>query len=31
MADFGSDAQGQPNVFRHIGRAEDARGYWEGE
>jgi hypothetical protein len=31
MADFGPDAQGQPNVFRHIGRVEDARGYWEGE
>ena len=31
MADYGKDAEGKPNVFRHIGRAEDARDYWEGE
>ena len=31
LADFGRDAQGAPQVFRHIGRTGDARDYWEGE
>jgi uncharacterized cupin superfamily protein len=31
MADFGNDADGKPQGFRHIGKSADARGYWEGE
>ena len=31
MAELGTDANGQPKMFRHIGRPEDAHDYWEGE
>ena len=31
MADFGKDANGAPQMFRHVGRTGDARDYWEGE
>jgi uncharacterized cupin superfamily protein len=31
MADLGTGADGRPAMFRHIGRTEDARDYWEGE
>jgi uncharacterized cupin superfamily protein len=31
MADLGTDADGKPAQFRHIGRIEDAHDYWEGE
>ena len=31
IADFGKDADGAPQMFRYIGKAGDARGYWEGE
>jgi uncharacterized cupin superfamily protein len=31
MAQIGTDENGFPKMFRHIGRAEDARDYWEGE
>ncbi|MDB6162640.1 MAG: cupin [Xanthomonadaceae bacterium] len=31
MADLGTDANGQPAVFRHISRSQDALDYWEGE
>jgi uncharacterized cupin superfamily protein len=28
---FGAFADGTPARFRHLGRMEDARDYWEGE
>jgi uncharacterized cupin superfamily protein len=31
MADYGKDAGGTPQGFRWVGRAGDARDYWEGE
>ncbi|NUS39147.1 MAG: cupin domain-containing protein [Lysobacter sp.] len=31
MAEFGRDASGAPQMFRHIGRTGDAHDYWEGE
>lgn len=31
LAEFGNDAGGKPQMFRHIGRSEDSRDYWEGE
>jgi uncharacterized cupin superfamily protein len=31
MAEYAADADGQPQVFRHIGRAQDALAYWDGE
>ncbi|MDE2224718.1 MAG: cupin domain-containing protein [Xanthomonadaceae bacterium] len=31
LAFFGADENGRPQIFAHIGRSEDARGYWEGE
>ena len=31
MADVGKDAAGAPQMFRFIGRVDDARDYWEGE
>jgi len=31
MAVTGQDANGQPAMFRYIGRATDSRDYWEGE
>lgn len=31
LADFGKDANGAPQGFRHIGKTGDARDYWEGE
>ena len=31
MADLGRDADGRPAMFRHVGRPDDARDYWEGE
>lgn len=31
LAFFGADPDGRPQMFAHIGRTDDARGYWEGE
>ena len=31
FADFGKDADGNPQLFRHVGCVEDSRDYWEGE
>lgn len=31
IAELGPDAEGKPKMFRHVGRSEDARDYWEGE
>ena len=31
MAEVGKDAAGAPQMFRFIGRVDDARDYWEGE
>jgi uncharacterized cupin superfamily protein len=31
LAFFGAGQEGRPQMFAHIGRAGDARGYWEGE
>lgn len=30
-ADFGADADGKPQVFRHLGRPGTSLGYWDGE
>ena len=31
LAEFGTDENGYPKMFRHVGRVDDARDYWEGE